>query len=312
MSAHIALTSQQLVLFIAGLFALVVLIILAGRYILNRRSKAVLQEKYSSKAQGLPINGRSKYPDVDIFRFRGIITGLGFVLALSLIVGLFGWTTYENTTDIPIYDLTVEEDITIEPPRTAEPPPTPPPPPPPVIEEVPDEMIIEEEQVTFMDQSIEAESVVTVPEEPVETKSEEAPPSPPPPPPPKEEVEEIFKVVEEMPRFPGCEDLAGTTEEKKACADEKLLEFIYSNIKYPALALENSVQGNVVVSFVVNRDGTIEQIKLIRDIGAGCGEEAVRVINLMREKNIRWIPGKQRGMSVRVQFLLPVKFKLVS
>ncbi|MDX1410485.1 MAG: energy transducer TonB, partial [Saprospiraceae bacterium] len=133
----------------------------------------------------------------------------------------------------------------------------------------------------------------------------------PPPPPPAEEYEEIFKIVEEMPRFPGCEEMAASTNEKKQCADQKLLEFIYANIQYPLVARENNIQGNVVLSFVVNRDGSIEQIQVLRDVGAGCGEEAVRVIKLMEQKGIKWIPGKQRGQPVRVQFLLPVKFKLL-
>ena len=112
-----------------------------------------------------------------------------------------------------------------------------------------------------------------------------------------------------MPRFPGCEDLS-TKEERKQCADKKMLEFIYKNIKYPAIARENGVEGTVVVQFVVEKDGTVKDAKVVRDIGAQCGQEAMRVVNMMNEQNIKWIPGKQRGRSVRVQFNLPVKFRL--
>ena len=126
----------------------------------------------------------------------------------------------------------------------------------------------------------------------------------------KPTVEEIFKVVEENPRFPGCEDLAGSKEEKEKCSKEKLLEFIYKNIKYPAIARENGIQGMCVVRFVVEKNGSITDIELVRDIGAGCGEEAVRVVGLMNEMGERWSPGRQRGQPVRVQYNLPVRFKL--
>ncbi len=122
-------------------------------------------------------------------------------------------------------------------------------------------------------------------------------------------MQEIFKVVEQMPRFPGCEDL-GSEAEKKKCAQEKMLEFIYGNIKYPAIARENGVEGTAVVRFVVEPDGKVTQAEVVRDPGAGTGEEALRVVNLMNQKGIKWVPGKQRGRPVRVQFNLPVKFKL--
>lgn len=113
---------------------------------------------------------------------------------------------------------------------------------------------------------------------------------------------ELFKVVEEMPRFPGCED------NNKNCADKKMLEFIYQNLRYPALARENGVEGTVVVSFIVEKNGKITEPKIVREIGGGCGDEVMRVVNLMPT----WIPGKQRGEVVRVQYNLPVRFKLES
>ena len=117
---------------------------------------------------------------------------------------------------------------------------------------------------------------------------------------------EIFKVVEEMPRFPGCEDMAGETDEKKACADKKMLEFVYQNIRYPKEAREKGIEGMAVVSFIVGKDGVIREPKIVRGIGGGCDEEVLRMANLMPQ----WIPGKQRGRVVDVQFNLPVRFKL--
>ncbi len=132
------------------------------------------------------------------------------------------------------------------------------------------------------------------------------PPPPPPPPPPIDDTEGDFeKVVEDMPRFPGCESLL-TKAEKSECATRKLLSFLQENIKYPAFARENEIEGNVVIQFIVEKDGSVTKVKIIRDIGGGCGEEALRVVKKMP----KWTAGRQRGRKVRVQYNLPVKFKL--
>ena len=117
----------------------------------------------------------------------------------------------------------------------------------------------------------------------------------------------VFKVVEEMPRFPGCEELP--KEERKKCSDNEMLKFIYSNIKYPAEARENGTEGRVVIQFVVGKEGEVLDPKVVRDLENGCGEEVMRVMALMQEE-IRWIPGMHKGERVKVQYTLPVKFKL--
>lgn len=126
------------------------------------------------------------------------------------------------------------------------------------------------------------------------------------------EEEKVYEVVEEKPRFPGCEDgnLAG--EELATCAQQKMLAFIYSNITYPAAARENGIEGMTVIRFIVLEDGSIHDAKVVKDIGGGCGEEALRVVNLMDEMELKWIPGKQAGKAVKVFFNLPVKYKLES
>ena len=110
-----------------------------------------------------------------------------------------------------------------------------------------------------------------------------------------------------MPRFPGCENLV-TDAEKKKCADEKMLEYIYQNLKYPAIARESAVEGTVVVSFIVEADGSISDAKVLRDIGAGCGDEALRLVKGMNNIG-KWTPGKQRNQNVSVQYNLPIRFK---
>ncbi len=107
-----------------------------------------------------------------------------------------------------------------------------------------------------------------------------------------EEESSVFTIVEEMPSFPG--------------GDEKLRKFLAENIVYPQQAQENGIQGTVYLSFAVDRKGKIGKIKVLKGIGGGCDEEAVRVIKLMPE----WIPGKQNGKKVTVLFNMPVQFKI--
>ncbi|MCB0663205.1 MAG: energy transducer TonB [Saprospiraceae bacterium] len=280
-------------------------VILGMRWYMSKKEKQNLADLNKDTKFKSPLDARTKYPQVDVFRYSQTIWLLSLAFAVGILVAAFNWTTYDDDIYIPDYDLALEEDIQVEPPRSTVEPPPPPPPPPSVIQEVPDELILEDDTPDFIDQSIDMEtSIDNAPVASNEPKTV-APPPPPPPPPPA--VKEIFKVVEEMPRFVGCEDLAGDAKEKKACADRKMLEFIYKNIKYPKIARENGVEGMVVVRFVVEPDGSISNPEIVRDIGAGCGDEALRIVNMMPE----WIPGKQRGTKVRVQFNLPVRFDLV-
>lgn len=110
----------------------------------------------------------------------------------------------------------------------------------------------------------------------------------------EEEVSEteVFTIVEEMPAYPG--------------GDAKLYEYLGKNIKYPQIARESGIQGRVFVNFVVEPDGSVSNVKVMRGIGGGCDEEAVRVIKTMP----KWKPGKQRGKAVRVTYTIPVVFKL--
>jgi protein TonB len=103
---------------------------------------------------------------------------------------------------------------------------------------------------------------------------------------------EVFTIVEEMPSYPG--------------GDAKMYEYLGKNIKYPQIARESSIQGRVFVNFVVEPDGSVSNVKVLRGIGGGCDEEAMRVVKTMP----KWKPGKQRGKAVRVSYTLPVVFKL--
>lgn len=120
-------------------------------------------------------------------------------------------------------------------------------------------------------------------------------------------ADEIFTVVEEMPLFPGCESVKDA-EERRNCSNQKLFEFIGRQLKYPEQARADSIQGMAVVEFIIDKTGAVKDAKIIRDLAGGCGEEALRVVNLMP----KWTPGKQRGQLVNVQFRLPLQFKLTS
>jgi TonB family protein len=122
--------------------------------------------------------------------------------------------------------------------------------------------------------------------------------------------EEIFKVVEDMPRFPGCEDQGLAKDELTRCSQKELLEFIYQNLSYPAAAREAGKEGTVVVSFVVGKEGRLRAPKIVRDPHEALSREVLRVISLMNQMDEAWTPGYQGGKVVNVQFMLPVRFRL--
>jgi periplasmic protein TonB len=131
------------------------------------------------------------------------------------------------------------------------------------------------------------------------------PPPPPPPPPPTSNItppsppalenssnDKVYKIVEEMPSYPG--------------GDEARIKFLVDNFVYPTSAKEKGIQGTVYVTFIVGEDGAVSNVKVLRGIGGGCDEEAVRIMKMMP----KWNPGKQDGKNVSVQYNLPIKFKL--
>ena len=264
-----------------------------------------LSQKYAEEQKPLPNSSRTKYPEADVFRVSGTFLNLGLVVSIAIVTLAFSWTQYEKPVFIPEFE-PLEEDIEIAPPPTTTPPPPPPPPPPPQIQEVPEEEILEEEEPEFVDSYIDEYTEVFA-----EAVEEKAPPPPPVPVEVEPEAPELpFIRVEQMPRFPGCEDIAGGQEEKAKCSERKMLEFIYRNIKYPPIARENGIEGTCVIYFVVNEEGKVVDTSIKRDIGGSCGKEALRVINLMKSMPNKWTPGKQRGRRVKVQFNIPVRFKL--
>ena len=185
----------------------------------NRFSQNTSDSKYSD---------RVKYAEVNVFRYRPLFLKIGLVGSLTFTLMAFSWTSYEEPLEYS-FDLSDDiDDFEIIPPRTFDTPKPPPPPPPPIIEEVENDIPIED--VPLLDTSLDADDPIEIP------KPEHIENIPPPPPPlVEQEEDEIFKIVEEMPRFPGCD--SGSAAEKKTCADSKLLQYLYKNLKYPAILI---------------------------------------------------------------------------
>lgn len=243
---------------------------------------------------------------IDISRlryWRPINLRIGFALSLTLIILAFGWTTERPTFEDPYVDI-VETDLEIIPPTVHPKKEMPPPPPPP--KKCNFQINIDPQPIEPYDPNI-FEPIE--PEPIVATGIAKAPAKPAPPvlhKPIQKTDDDYFVIVEEMPRFKGCEEEGLSKKEKYTCAEGKLLAHLANELRYPAIARENGVQGTVVIRFVVEKDGSISGAEIVRNIGAGCGREALRVVENMPD----WLPGKQRGNKVRVQYNLPVRFRL--
>jgi periplasmic protein TonB len=222
-----------------------------------------------------------KYEKADVNNQRNLFMEVGLTVALAIVLLAFAYAPKEDDTSSLMSSEVIEEEIEEIPQTNQAKPPPPPPPPPPEVIEVEDDIEIEDQPDLF-DQELDIEDVIEspayVPAAPV-IKEE-----------PKEP--EIFVVVEQMPEFPG--------------GDKALYEFLAKNIKYPAVAKDNGIEGKVYIKFVINEDGSVSQATVARGIGGGCDEEALRVVKDMP----KWKPGKQRGKNVKVWYTLPVYFKL--
>lgn len=249
----------------------------------------------STSVRGSDFNARK----TTVFRHRPALLRIGFAAALALAILAFSWTKYEANALLPDgWLLPDAEDLLISPPQTNLPPTLPPPKLLPAIEIVPDD--ISTESVVFTTTDIAATDPAgtrLAPAGPVATE--------PPPRPVVQEGDDILLISEVSPNFPGCEEIADD-QERQSCANQKLLKFIYENIRYPAAARDIGIEGTVVVRFVVEKDGSISQTEVLRDYGGGLGGEVLRVVQMMPA----WHPGRQHGRPVRVPFNLPVKFKL--
>jgi TonB family protein len=120
----------------------------------------------------------------------------------------------------------------------------------------------------------------------------------------------IYQITEIKASFPGCNWDWFSEQQKDSCRQYAMMDFLKTTLRYPSIARDSNISGRVVVRFVVEPNGTLSNIKLLKDIGGGCGDEAIRIVNLMNQMGVRWIPGRNQGKIVRSYFTLPVSFKL--
>ena len=213
-----------------------------------------------------------KTPKADLENKKSTWLLVGYVIVLAFMFVAFEWTKRDIKIDTSqaITDLVFEEEIipiTEQPEQVA-----PPPPEAPSIAET----------LTIVDDDADVEETTIATSEETNQVEEEEP-----------EEQTIFEVVEQMPEFPNG-GMAG------------LMQYLSKNIKYPTIAQENGTQGRVTVQFVVNRDGSIVDAKVLRGVDPYLDKEAIRVISSMP----KWKPGMQRGKAVRVKYTVPVMFRL--
>ena len=233
---------------------------------------------------------KSKRADLEGQKSTGLL--IGYIVTLAAVFVAFEYTTRDYVETDVVYStssfVSEEEVVPItQPIFTAAPPP------PAEAPQVAEILDIVDNNTDIVEEEIEStESTTEAVSGPVAHVSG---PAMGPPAATMEEGDEgeVFEVVEQNPEFPGGMDA--------------LMKWLSKNLKYPASAQENSIQGRVLVQFVVNKDGSIVEPKVIRSVDPALDKEALRVVSVMP----RWQPGKQRGKTVRVRFTLPVTFRLM-
>lgn len=223
---------------------------------------------------------QKKTRKADLERKRTFFLQIGMIVALASVLFAFEWKSYDKIEiEVGVRDAVevMEEVILNTKQEVKPPPPKPPPPQTTIINIVEDDVEVEDDLEIDAEASEDLEIEEFVPVEIEEEEFVEA---------------EIFTVVEQNPSFPG--------------GDAARMKYLGNNIKYPQMARESGIQGVVYVTFVVEPDGSITNVRILRGIGGGCDEESIRVVKSMP----RWTPGKQRGKPVRVQFNMPIKFTL--
>ncbi len=223
-----------------------------------------------------------KTQKADIENKKQLYFMIGLVFALGVVLVGFEWTSKPDKANSlgSVSAVAVEEEII---PITREMEVKPPPPPPPKVIEVlniVDDDVKIDDELEIEDSEADDKTLIDI--APVVSAKEEE----------EEETAEVFFIVEDMPEFPGGE--------------MALRAFIGNAIKYPVIAQENGIQGKVYVTFVVGKDGSVNNAVIARGVDASLDKEALRVVNTLP----KWKPGKQRGKPVNVSYTVPINFQL--
>ena len=225
-----------------------------------------------------------KSPKADLEGKKGVFFEIGLTLALAVLLFAFEWKS--STEQVTPFQTPAEEQIEDEIIPITQQMLKPPPPPPPapkltdLIEIVEDELSIDEElEIDDAEADVENKNNYNFDYDGDSWGEEES----------DGEVD-IFQVVEDMPQFPG-----GSVQ-----------KWIAKNVKYPMIAQENNIQGKVFVQFVIEKDGSVSDVKVARSVDPSLDKEAIRVVKAMP----KWKPGKQRGKPVRVSYTVPINFQL--
>lgn len=266
-------------IFVALFIALIVGLVQVFKYIINSSGKKIMD---SGAQAGRELGLLKKYPDVDLTKYAGLIFNLGLIMTLGVLLMAFEWKTFDEGKLVSLGSMEATEEEVMEIPPTEQKPPPPPKLVQPEIVEIPDDEEIEEDIDVDLNVEVNSQTSVTaptvVPKKAVEVE--------------EETVEDIFTVVEN-----NAEPEGGM---------EAFYKYLGKALKYPSQARRMGVEGKVYVQFVVEKDGTLTDIKIVKGIGAGCDEEAERVVKEAK----KWKPGKQRGRPVRQRMVIPIIFKL--
>jgi len=244
------------------------------KILLNKGEKKLFRKLIESIT--LAKKSNNKLEKARVFLFRS----LGFLIAMIVVVLAFEWKTYDSVNRISLNVIETNTDEFLDIPITVQPPPPPPKKMAVSIIEIPKYEEIEEEvEIDFDIETNEEMVIQEVNYDEIDKVNEE-------------EADDIFLIVESSPQPVG--------------GLSAFYEFVANEINYPKAALRAQMGGKVFVMFVVNKDGSLSDFEIVKGVGLGCDEEAIRVL----KKAPNWISGKQRGKNVRVRMVLPINFVL--
>ena len=278
---------------LAGILALIVIGLGVAGYAIayfllsGGKSSEQIMSKYEGSAESKSVFVK-KYEEADLSKVRTTLLAFGAIVAFSSSIYALSWRDKPEKVEALVME-TIDDELEIEAPQTEQVKPPPPPPPPPEIQVVEDDEILEDEP-EIEDIEIEEDEIIEVPDV---IEPEEAPVE-----------QEIFTIVEDMPKFKGCEGKSGTDAD--ACTNQAITKFIVDNYVYPPMALENDIEGKVYVRFVVNTKGEVTDGTIAKPVDGLLDKAAVNLVKKMPN----FTPGKQRGKAVSVQYIIPINYKI--